>query len=161
MRMCLGWTVVSLLAVTPAGHTQEAKSAHIILSEPQFTWGDGPPSLPKGGMMAVLSGDPTKPTPYTVRAKLPAGYTIPPHWHPTDENITVLAGTVAFGMGEKIVTAEMKDVPVGGYAQMPATMRHYFMAKTAAVIQVHGMGPLVVNYVNPADDPRERLSSPR
>jgi hypothetical protein len=27
------------------------------------------------------------------------------------------------------------------------------MAKTAATVQVHGMGPFVVNYVNPADDP--------
>jgi hypothetical protein len=89
-----------------------------------------------------------------LRAKMPAGYKIPPHWHPTDENVTVISGTVAFGMGDKFVAADMKEVPGGGFALMPATMRHYFLAKTAAVIQVHGTGPFTLTYVNPADDPR-------
>ena len=90
---------------------------------------------------------------------MPAGYKIAPHWHPTDEQVTVLSGTVAFGMGDKAVVAEMKDVPAGGYALMPATMHHYFMSKTAAVIQVHGIGPFAITYINPADDPRQTPSS--
>jgi len=38
-------------------------------------------------------------------------------------------------------------------------MRHYAMAKTAAVVQVHGTGPFVLNYVNPADDPSKTDAS--
>jgi quercetin dioxygenase-like cupin family protein len=124
------------------------------LTPAQLSWGEGPPALPKGALMAVLSGDPGKPSEYTLRAKLPAGYKIAPHWHPTDEHVTVISGTVAFGMGDKAVAAEMKDLPAGGFAVMPANMHHYFAAKTAAIIQVHGVGPFAITYINPADDPR-------
>ncbi len=47
----------------------------------------------------------------------------------------------------------MKDMPAGSYAMMPAEMRHFAIAKTAVTLQVHGMGPFVLNYVNPRDDP--------
>ena len=87
---------------------------------------------------------------------MPAGYKIMPHWHPTDEHVTVLSGTFALGMGEKFDKASMKKLPVGGYALLPADMRHFAMATTAATIQVHGQGPFVLTYVNPADDPSKR-----
>ena len=159
MRKRLAGTAVLLLGLASIGQTQEPKPPHIIVTQPEVVWGEGPPALPKGAMMAVLSGDPSKPAPYTLRAKMPAGYKIAPHWHPTDEQVTVLSGTVAFGMGDKAVVAEMKDVPAGGYALMPATMHHYFMSKTAAVIQVHGIGPFAITYINPSDDPRRTPSS--
>ena len=119
-------------------------------------WGDGPPSLPPGAKMTVIQGDPTQAQPFVVRAQVPAGYKVPPHWHPGVENLTILSGTVALGMGETFDESKMTTVPVGGYASLPAEMRHYFMAKTASTFQVHGMGPFVVNYVNPADDPSKQ-----
>ena len=131
-------------------------SVYVMAESSAMTWGAAPSSLPPGAKMAVVSGDPSKPEPFTVRAQMPAGYRIPPHWHPTDEHVTVLSGTVALGMGDKFDQAALKDLPAGGYAALPATMHHYFMAKTAATIQVHGMGPLAVNYVNPADDPSKK-----
>ena len=126
---------------------------HTLLAPAQLTWGPAPPSMPPGAKMAVLSGDPSKSEPYAVRAQLPAGYTVAPHWHPTDEHVTVVAGTFAFGMGDTLDKSAMTDVPAGGYALMPAQMHHYAVAKTAVTIQVHGIGPFVINYVNPADDP--------
>ena len=129
---------------------------HVMLPAARVVWGDGPPILPPGGKMAVLSGDPSKAVPFVIRAQLPAGYKVPPHWHPTDEHITVVSGTVALGMGEKFDQAAMQDLPVNGYALLPAEMRHSFMAKTAATIQIHGMGPFAVNYVNAADDPSKQ-----
>jgi quercetin dioxygenase-like cupin family protein len=103
--------------------------------------------------MAVVSGDPGKVGPFVVRLKMPAGYKIAPHWHPADEHATVLSGSFALGMGEKFDPAALKTLPAGGYALLPAEMRHFAMAKTAAIVQVHGTGPFVLNYVNPADDP--------
>ncbi len=70
--------------------------------------------------------------------------------------MTVLAGTVAIGMGEKWDDAALKNLAVGGYASLPAEMRHFFTARSAATIQVHGDGPFAVNYVNPADDPQKK-----
>ena len=126
---------------------------HTLLAPDKVTWGPGPPSLPPGVELAVLSGDPAKSEPFVARARMPAGYVIAPHWHPTDEHVTVLAGTFAFGMGDTLDKAAMTDVSVGGYALMPARMHHYAMAKTAVTIQVHAIGPFEINYVNPADDP--------
>ena len=131
-------------------------ATHVMASPSTLTWGDAPPSLPPGAKMALVSGDPTKPVPFVLRAQLPAGYKIAPHWHPTDEHVTVISGTVALGMGEKFDEAALKDTPTGGYFVAPAEMRHFFMSRTAATIQVHGVGPFAVNYVNPADDPSKQ-----
>jgi hypothetical protein len=59
-------------------------------------------------------------------------------------------------MGEKFDKATMKDLAAGGYALLPAEMRHFAMATTAATVQVEGPGPFVLTYVNPADDPSKR-----
>jgi ketosteroid isomerase-like protein len=130
-----------------------APSPHVMVAPAGLKWGDPPPSLPAGAKLAVVQGDPSQPQPFVVRLQVPAGYKIAPHWHPGVENVTVLAGTVALGMGETFDESKMTTASVGAYASLPAEMRHYFMAKTAATIQVHGQGPFVVNYVNPADDP--------
>ena len=110
----------------------------------------------KGASLAVVAGDPSKPGPYALRLRVPAGYRIMPHWHPTDENVTVLAGTVAIGMGDSWDAAKLETVGADGLAVLPAQMRHYFVARTAATIQVHGMGPFTLTYVNAADDPRTK-----
>src|SRR5436190_1188401 len=140
-----------------AAIAQDAKTDTHVLSTPKdLKWGDPPPIFEKGASFTVVSGDPSKEGLYVVRMKMPAGYKINPHWHPTDEHVTVISGTFALGMGEKFDKATMKDLPAGGYALLPAEMRHYAMAKTAAIVQVHGMGPFSLTYVNPADDPSQR-----
>jgi ketosteroid isomerase-like protein len=148
------WKVVEDIFNTDA--PTPISSAHVMANASALTWGPAPPSLPPGAKMAVISGDPSKPEPFTVRAQLPAGYKIAPHWHPTDEHVTVLSGTIAMAMGDQFDQAALTDLPAGGYAALPATMHHYLLAKTPATIQVHGMGPLAVNYVNPADDPSKK-----
>ena len=135
-----------------------AAGPHVMLAPGELKWGDAPPSLPPGVKMAVVQGDPAQAQPFVVRAQVPAGYKVPPHWHPGVENLTILSGTVALGMGDTFDESKMTTVPVCGYASLPAEMRHYFMAKTASTFQIHGMGPFVVNYVNPADDPSKQAS---
>ena len=133
-----------------------APGSHVMVAPASITWGDVPPSLPSGAKLAVIAGDPSKPVPFVIRVQAPRGYRIAPHWHPTDENVTVLSGTVALGMGEAWDDAKLESLPSGGYVTLPAEMRHYFMARTASTIQIHGMGPFAVNYVNPADDPSQK-----
>jgi hypothetical protein len=133
-----------------------AVGPHVMMPPGNIKWVDAPPSLAPGAKLAVISGDPSQPGPFVIRAQMPAGYKIAPHWHPGEENVTALSGTVAIGMGEKWDEAKMETLGPGGYASLPAESRHYFMTKTAATIQVHGMGPFAVNYVNPADDPSKK-----
>ena len=157
MRKVLFCSAVLIVAIVGAAAGQEAKpSALILVTAAEAKWGDPPPVFEKGASFTVMSGDPSKAGLFVVRLKMPAGYKIAPHWHPTDEHVTVLSGTFALGMGDKFDGATMKDLPAGGYALLPAQMHHFALAKTEATVQVHGMGPFVLTYVNPADDPGKR-----
>jgi len=157
MRKILAFGALSLCLAAAAGARSSAP-AHIIVAAPELKWGPAPPVFEKEASMAVVSGDPGKPGPFVVRLKAPAGFKVAPHWHPTDENVTVLSGTFALGMGEKFDAAALKELGPGGYGLMPANMRHFAMAKTAVVVQVHGTGPFALTYVNPADDPSKRVA---
>jgi quercetin dioxygenase-like cupin family protein len=147
---------VMFAAVCGVVSAQSGKAAHVLFTPAQAKWGDPPPVFEKGASFTVVSGNPGEAGTFVVRLKMPAGYKIAPHWHPTDEHVTVLAGTFSVGMGETFDKAAMKDLPAGGYVLLPAEMRHYAAAKTAATVQVSGQGPFALTYVNPADDPSKR-----
>jgi len=42
------------------------------------------------------------------------------------------------------------------YGHWPAGMKHFVKAKGETVLQFHGTGPWSIQYVNPADDPRNK-----
>ena len=44
----------------------------------------------------------------------------------------------------------------GGLAHMPKGTEHFAWVSEDTIIQLHGVGPAGVNYVNPADDPRKK-----
>jgi len=135
---------------------QAAAPAHIVVTAAELKWGEPPPVFEKGASFTVVSGDPGKTGLFVVRLRMPAGYKIAPHTHPTDEHVTVLSGTLALGMGDKFDRAAMKALPAGGYALLPADMSHFVMARTAVTVQVEGAGPFALTYVNPADAPSKR-----
>ena len=162
MRKLVAVGVAALAVVTVVAVAQgPGGTPHQLTNPSELKWGPPPPVFEQNAKFTVVSGDPGKPGLYVVRLDMPAGYKIMPHWHPTDEHVTVLSGTFALGMGEKFDQASMKKLPVGGYALLPAEMRHYAMATSAATVQVHGMGPFQLTYVNPADDPSKRGAAAR
>jgi anti-sigma factor ChrR (cupin superfamily) len=116
-------------------------------------WGDAPPVLPKGAQLAPVSGDPGKDGLYVIRLKMPTGYRIAAHNHPTAEYVTVLSGNFHIGMGNKLDESKGQELRAGGFAEAPAGMAHYAWTSSETVIQVHGQGPFAITYVNPADDP--------
>jgi quercetin dioxygenase-like cupin family protein len=153
--------VLSLAAVAAQKKDASKKSTesatseqHVVLNPADLKWGDAPPGLPPGAKLAVLAGDPNKKGLFTVRLQTPAGYKVPPHTHPTAEHITVISGTFNIGTGDKFDEAAGKEMDAGGYMVMPPGMKHYAWTPAEAIIQVQGMGPFVIKYVNPADDPR-------
>jgi quercetin dioxygenase-like cupin family protein len=130
---------------------------HVLMTPGDMKWGPAPPGLPAGAQMAVLDGDPSKPgVSFALRAKLPDGYRVPPHWHPTDEHVTVITGSLMLGMGDTLDENAMTTLAAGGFAKMPRRMRHFVVAKGATEIQVQGVGPFAITYVNPKDDPRTK-----
>jgi quercetin dioxygenase-like cupin family protein len=171
MKRRLIFIAVALLAVASltlaqsdkkkmAGHSDMKAPSHVMLSAGEVAWGPGPPSLPPGAQLALVEGDPTKAgSTYTLRAKMPDGYRVPPHRHPVTENVTVLEGSLYVGMGDKFDESVGRELTVGSFASMPKGVRHFAWAKGETVIQVHGVGPFEVVYVNPADDPRKKSGS--
>jgi quercetin dioxygenase-like cupin family protein len=149
-----GLCLAASLAVASAAFAQSTQ--HIVENLQEAKWGPAPPMLPPGASVEVLVGDPSKSVPVTLRIKVPEGYRIPAHSHPTDENVVIVSGTVGFGMGDKLDTSAVKLLRVGGYALMPAGMNHYAYAKTAASLILYAQGPIEFKYVNPADDPRNQ-----
>lgn len=148
-------------AATPAKpaarHTDAAGAVKPpMVNTADLKWGPGPPAFNPGTEMAVIDGDPSKPGMFVLRAKLPDGFKIMPHWHPTDESVTVLSGNLLAGMGEKWDDAAMKSFTAGGFARLSKKMPHYVVAKGETILQIHAAGPFVLTYVNPKDDPRTK-----
>ena len=139
-----------------AGAKAAAASGPVIATPDDLKWGDPPPFVESGSQLAVLSGNPNAAGPFVLRFKMPDGYKIMPHWHPTQENVTVLSGELHVGMGDKFEEGGMQALPVGAYAGIPARHHHYAMAKGETVIQINAMGPFKLIYVNPADAPSKK-----
>ena len=164
MRKCLlSCVAVALAAAVVAsadppkpGSSPAGKLAHMVALPDDLKWGDAPPVLPAGAQAAVLDGDPTKAAPFTIRLKVPDGYTVPPHWHSVEENVTVISGSFGLGLGDKIDKAKVRYLPPGSYVRLGKEERHYAVAKGETVVQVHGTGPFDIHYVNPADDPTKK-----
>jgi quercetin dioxygenase-like cupin family protein len=147
MRKLLLLTLSTLLAGSASGIS--AKSTAL-------KWMDGPPGLPSGSKFAVVSGDPSKEGTFVIRAKFPAGYTVPAHHHPTDERVAVLSGRIGYGMSDKLDKAKAKTLTAGHHVLMKADMNHWVIARSPTTIQVTGKGPFQIVYVDPKDDPRTK-----
>ncbi len=119
-------------------------------------WGPAPDAFPAGAKMAIEKGDPMKAEMFTVRMSFPAGYKIPPHWHPTDEHVRVVKGEFLVGMGDTLDESKAMKITPGDTVTMGATQHHFAIARTAAEVSVRAMGPFAMTYVNPADDPRKK-----
>jgi predicted RNase H-like HicB family nuclease len=165
VRVAFALFLVSSLA--SAGPGQEGEQAsrpstaavdHATVTVPEeVAWGPASPRLPPGAMFALIDGDPSKPGgAYTFRAKLPDGYSVPPHWHPMDENVTVIQGTFRLGMGRVFDPEKLRDLPAGSFVRLPKGEPHFNAIEGETIIQLHGIGPYDIHYINPSDDPSQR-----
>lgn len=155
-------TTASKAGAAKPAQANAAKPAakHVLLTMDDIKWGPAPAGLPAGAQAAVLDGDPAKAgVPFVIRAKMPDGYKVMPHWHPTDESVTVISGSLAVGMGDTWNDSSLTALKAGEYARMPKTMHHYALARGETVIQIHGVGPFGITYVNPKDDPRKKTTT--
>ena len=95
----------------------------------------------------VLYGDPEKVgEPFVMRIRELPGGVIPPHKHPVDEHITVVQGTLYFGVGDKFDRAAMKEMKAGSYAFIPKGSTMFGYTPEAAIVQVHGVGPFHIHW---------------
>jgi quercetin dioxygenase-like cupin family protein len=164
MKTIVGSVVIILLALAldQARLSAEETQSGDMRLYPATTieWKAGPPALPSGAKMAALEGDPMKEGPFVMRFQFPDGYHIPPHTHPKTERVTVISGVLYLATGEALDRSSAKKLPAGTFGYWPAGMKHTAWSEGETVIQLHGIGPWQINYVNPADDPRNAKKSP-
>jgi quercetin dioxygenase-like cupin family protein len=122
----------------------------------KLSWGPAPDVFPKGAKMAVESGNPMASGVFVVRLSLPKGYKIPPHFHPTDEHVTIHSGTFLVGMGDVLDASKTMKMAATDTGTIPAKQHHFAMASTPVVLSIRADGPFAMTYVNPADDPRKK-----
>ena len=144
---------ISLFAADPSA-APTPRIAPELCAPDALQWRPGPASLPAGAQFAMLEGDPTKEGPFTMRIRVPDGFRIPPHMHPAWERVTVISGTFNLGVGEKFDATLTQPMVAGTFGFWPPGMKHFAWAKGETIIQLHGMGPWRIEYLNPADDPR-------
>ena len=133
-----------------------ADTHHTVVSGEAVKWGPAPPSLPPGAQGAVLFGNPGKEGPFVLRLKFPAGFVVPPHRHSKDEMVTVISGKFAITSGEKVDRSSLQALPPGSFVHLPAGMPHYAVTDVETVVQINGVGPFDVTYIDPKDDPRKK-----
>jgi quercetin dioxygenase-like cupin family protein len=158
MRTTIALPIIFALAATPifgtVWHLQAAGQHHTVVRADAVKWGPAPPALPPGASAAVLLGNPAVAGPFVLRLKLPAGFVVPPHRHSKDELVTVISGGFAVASGEQVDRASFTPLPAGSFVHLPAGMPHYARADGETIVQINGVGPFDVTYVNPKDDPR-------
>jgi quercetin dioxygenase-like cupin family protein len=120
-----------------------------------LAWGPAPPSLPSGAKVAVVSGDPGKAGPFTMRIDMPPDYAVRPHHHPAIENVRVIEGTFHVGHGAKWDEKAFKTVAPGETISIPAKQPTFVHAASRVLVEVQSTGPFEVTYVDPKDDPRK------
>lgn len=137
MRRALAALLVAAPVVAgttvPAGTIQARGAA--------LEWRAASPTMPAGAQVAVLEGNPQVRGLFTIRLKVPAGARIAPHWHPRDERVTVLSGTVLVGFGDRVDETATARFGAGDFYVNPARSHHYVLFPAASVVQITGEGP--------------------
>jgi quercetin dioxygenase-like cupin family protein len=152
--MRLPFLVVALSVAALVLFAAQPSQAQNAFTPDQVKYGPAPPFLSPGAQFAVLEGDPMAASgDFTIRLKMPDGYKIAPHTHPHRENVTVLSGTFKVGMGDQFDAGKLMTFNAGSFAYLDPSMHHYGVTSGETVLQIHGMSPLQINYINPADDP--------
>ena len=115
----------------------------------KLTWSPAP-GLPPGAQIAVLYGDPSKPGPFAIRFKFPAGYQIPTHSHPTDELITVLSGKAHMAFSEDASEKTANPMTPDSFLVLPAGYWHALWIDSETVVELHSTGPFAITLLHPA-----------
>lgn len=149
--------VAGAIAVALAGSAafaQHGAHGHMFATAKDLKWNDTP-TLP-GAKLAVIQGPLNEAVPFTMRIRFPANYRVAPHFHSAIEHVTVISGEFAMGLGEKFDAAKLMPLKAGDVGIMQPKTAHFAATSMPTEIQVHGVGPWTLTFVDPADDPRRK-----
>jgi quercetin dioxygenase-like cupin family protein len=141
-KLAAGLFAVTMLAGTVAFAVDSA----LVVSPSDLKW--QPSRDIPGAQVALISGDPSKQELFTARIKLPANFKILAHTHPTNEYDTIISGALFTGEGSQFSTNDLQKISAGSVVVFPAGVEHFSMTKQPTVVQITGVGPWGINYLN-------------
>ncbi|MEP6913195.1 MAG: cupin domain-containing protein [bacterium] len=133
-------SLILLMSVSARGQEMAGQSAGRNVVGMKF----GPlPALPTCALGSVQSGDPTA-GPSVIFAKIPAGCSIPWHWHTPNEHVMIVSG---------VARMEMKDgkpltLRAGGFALMSSHHVHQFRCQRACQLYIYSDVAFDIHYVD-------------
>lgn len=131
--------VMKLMALYGADAATIDRNARDYKLADQIEWKGRPGS---GSQSAILFGDPSKPGLYVQLLKRGPNNWSQPHSHPNDRFITVLAGTMWIGTGNKFDPENTVPLKPGSYVRDIANQTHFDGSKADGLtIEIVGMGP--------------------
>lgn len=146
---------ISAMALLPGiAVAQQSAHPHAFATAKDLKWNDTP-ALP-GAKLAVIEGPLNEAKPFMMRIKFPANYKVAPHFHSAIEHVTVISGEFVMGVGERFEQGKGTALKPGDVGIMQPKSPHYAYTTKATEIQVHGVGPWTLTFVNPKDDPRNK-----
>lgn len=99
------------------------------------------------------------PAPYVIKVKVPSGVKLMPHIHPEDRVYTIISGVFYIGLGDEFDADKLQAYPPGSVIVLPGNTPHLHWAKSGGYVsQVTAIGPLGLDYMNAADDPRVKTN---
>lgn len=151
----LALPIVAGLAAAGAAHADDASDdASIVLTQEQIRWVAAPADFPKGIEISYVYGKVSAPGPFVIRVRMPAHAQVAPHTHNMDETLTVLSGRVTHFIGRSFTDARRDELAAGGFVHLPKDTPHALRTDASPVVmEISGVGPFGMTYVNPADDP--------
>ena len=131
-------------------------TSFISVKASEIKWADAP-SVGPGAKIAVIEGKLKAAAPFTMRLMLPPNLKVGVHTHPAVERVTVLSGTFYFAIGDKYEPAKAAAYQRGDGFMVPIGMPMFGYTKNeASIIQIHGVGPWGLHYLDPADAPKKK-----
>lgn len=147
----LALPIVAGLAAAGSAHADDAS---IVLTQEDIKWVAPPADFPKGVEIAYVYGKVSAPGPFVIRVRMPAHAQIAPHTHNMDETLTVLSGRFTHFIGRSFTDARRDELAAGGFVHLPKDTPHALRtADSPVVMEISGVGPFGMTYVDPADDP--------
>ena len=131
----------------------EGSVQHVVRAD-ATPWQPCPPSLPGECTMAVLEGNPGGEDLFTVRFRIEGEFLLPPHWHPKDERVTVISGTVAVAFGADARREDATEFGPGDYYVNARNAVHTVWVTGPTVIQITGIGPWKAVRISEAPPPQ-------
>ncbi len=133
--------------------TPVAKYALKILTPDHLHW----QTLPSGVKVAILSGDPHKAGPFTLRVSLPAHYRKLAHYHQSAAFVTIIKGTAHTGWGKQFVKSKVSDLPAGSFVVIPPYVPHYEWTDQPVTVQIHAKGPWKTFFLKQKGMPKNKV----